>query len=554
MTIRTPSSWRPIPLAIGLAACLAAAPALAQTLSGQVSSAAEGAMEGVLVSAQKKGSNITTTVVSDAKGAYAFPAGRLTPGDYDIRIRAAGFDLAGVSTLELDAAPAKLDLELKKTKDLAAQLTNSEWLESVPGTPQQKSMLQNCVTCHTVERVMRSKYTSKELLENVLPRMQSYVNQSIPEMPQLRKAERLMEERGDSRVQIYKAVGDYLAQVNLSNGDTWSYQLKAFPRPKGRATRVIYTEYDLPRKTIQPHDVILDDNGNAWYSSFGEQFIGNVDTKTGAHKEFAIPMSKPGFPTGSLSIRADKTGKFWLGNMYQAALLQFDPKTEKLQIFNLPPEANLDQAQLNMSAPASIQVDNKIWTQNNGFAGVHRMDLTTGKWETWEPFKTAKEPHNIYDVVADSKNNVFFTDFRWRHIGRIDAKTGAVEIYEIPTNGANPRRGQMDAQDRLWFGEYRGHRIGMFDTKTLKFQEWPVPTPWSAPYDVTLDKNENAWTGSMLTDRIARLDTKSGEIVEYLAPRSTNIRRVHVDNSTERPTFWTGNNHGASIIKLETLD
>ena len=41
---------------------------------------------------------------------------------------------------------------------------------------------------------------------------------------------------------------------------------------------------------------------------------------------------------------------------------------------------------------------------------------------------------------------------------------------------------------------------------------------------------------------------------EYLLPRFTNIRRVFVDNSTTPVTFWVGNNHGASIIKLEPLD
>ena len=81
-----------------------------------------------------------------------------------------------------------------------------------------------------------------------------------------------------------------------------------------------------------------------------------------------------------------------------------------------------------------------------------------------------------------------------------------------------------------------------------------MPTRWPTPYDVTLDKNEEAWTGSMITDRVARLNTKSGEITEYLLPRSTNIRRVFVDNSTTPVTFWVGNNHGASIIKLEPMD
>jgi virginiamycin B lyase len=58
----------------------------------------------------------------------------------------------------------------------------------------------------------------------------------------------------------------------------------------------------------------------------------------------------------------------------------------------------------------------------------------------------------------------------------------------------------------------------------------------------------------MLNDRVVRLDTKTGDFTEYLLPRSTNIRRVHVDNSTTPVTFWVGSNHGASIIKLEPMD
>jgi streptogramin lyase len=112
----------------------------------------------------------------------------------------------------------------------------------------------------------------------------------------------------------------------------------------------------------------------------------------------------------------------------------------------------------------------------------------------------------------------------------------------------------MDAQDRLWFGEYRGDKIAVFDTKMETFTEWSVPTRWTNPYDIALDKNEEAWTGSMLNDRIVRLNTKTGEFIEYLLPRSTNIRRVHVDNSTTPVTFWVGSNHGGSIIKLEPLD
>jgi virginiamycin B lyase len=112
----------------------------------------------------------------------------------------------------------------------------------------------------------------------------------------------------------------------------------------------------------------------------------------------------------------------------------------------------------------------------------------------------------------------------------------------------------MDAQDRLWFGENRADRIGMFDTRTQRFQEWPAPTPGTWPYDVTVDKNGDVWSGGEYNDRILRLSPGSSRFVEYLLPRHTNVRRVFVDSSRHPVAFWVGNNHGASIVKLELLD
>jgi virginiamycin B lyase len=534
----------------GPSAAQQAAPALA----GMVTAGPE-ALEGVLVSARKSGSTITITVVSDKDGHYSFPASKLEPGDYALRIRAVGYDLDGPSQVAIAAdKTATADLKLKAAKDIAAQLTNAEWLASMPGTDAQKGQLLNCVGCHTLSRPLNSKYTADEFLTMILPRMQGYVNQSMPLHPQLRHAERLREERGDQRVQVYRGVADYIASINLSTHPTWNFELKTLPRPTGAATRVIYTEYDLPRESIEPHDVILDDKGMVWFSSFGEQFLSKLDPRTGKLTEFAIPEHKPGFPTGLLGLRSDAAGDLWFGNMYQATIARFDPKTETFKFWPLEGEENFDAAQINMVSPQSAGVDGKVWAQNNGFAGIHRLDVATGKLETFEPFKGMSGPHNIYDVIPDSKNNVYFTDFRQRHIGRLDAKTGQIDLYEIPTPASAPRRGWMDAQDRLWFGEYRGDRVGMFDTKKEEFKEWQIPPKWSSPYDVVVDKNGDAWTGSMLSDQVTRLNPATGETINYLLPRSTNIRRVFVDNSTTPVSFWAGNNHGASIVKVEPLE
>src|SRR5206468_4003052 len=100
-------------------------------LTGQVTSPEEGPMEGVLVSAKRSASTITITVVSDREGRYRFPESRLSPGEYALRIRAAGYDLERNATATVSShKTTTIDLKLQKTRDLASQLTNAEWFAS----------------------------------------------------------------------------------------------------------------------------------------------------------------------------------------------------------------------------------------------------------------------------------------------------------------------------------------------------------------------------------------------------------------------------------------
>jgi hypothetical protein len=149
-------------------------------LSGKVSDG-QRALEGVLVSARKSGSTVTITVVSDKEGRYNFPATRLEPGQYSLRVRAAGFELADPGPISVAAdKSATADLALRKTADLASQLTNAEWLASMPGSDAQKGQLLNCVGCHTLERPLRSTYGADDFMTAILPRMQGYVNRAFP--------------------------------------------------------------------------------------------------------------------------------------------------------------------------------------------------------------------------------------------------------------------------------------------------------------------------------------------------------------------------------------
>ncbi len=518
-------------------------------LTGQVSSAEEGNMEGVVVSAKKAGSTVMVSVTTDAQGRYTFPENRLEPGQYDLAIRAVGYDMAAPATATVPAeASATADIKLVKTKNLASQLTNAEWMMSIPGTEDQKAQLLNCTSCHTLERIVRSTHNSDEFTQ-VLTRMAGYgaVSQPIKPQPMLDKSRSGTPEQ-------YRKMADYLATINLSTTDHWAYDLKTLPRPTGRSTKAIVTEYSMPRSVIEPHDVLVRD-GMVWYSDFGNPFISKFDPKTRKLTEYPVTKFKPDAPEGNLAIDFDKNGTIWFDTMYQGSLGNLDPKSGEIKYYPLDPKWNDVKVQLNFVG-LHHEVDGKVWTKSVGTQDIFRVDLATGQWEKFHPTDeiAGGSKYGIYQVASDSHNNLWMAEFTEGHLGKIDAKTLKVTWYAPPTPHARLRRMVIDDKDHILVTEYRGNKVADFDPATEKFTEYTLPTQYTNPYRAVFDKNGELWTGGMATDRVVRLDPKTGKDVEYLMPKDTNMRTAFVDNSTSPVTFWVGSNHDHALVKVEPLD
>src|SRR5580704_10682475 len=394
-------------------------------LVGKVSSAEEGVMEGVVVSAKK--GIVTVSVVSDDKGRFSFPASKLDAGDYALSIRAAGYDLDGPQSVTLAAAtPVAIDVKLVKTKNLADQLTNLEWMISAPGTDDQKRALTGCTNCHSVARIFNSTYTADEFVQ-VMQRMAGYSNNSFFKKPQVRNAPR------DLAIFVPNAdkVAAYYASINRSTGErTWP--LQTMPRVTGAGTHVIITEYDLPDPTIQPHDVTVDADGIVWHSDFSGQLLGRFDPKTLDYKSFAVPMQREGWPTGALDLEVDPHGDLWLGLMFQAGAAKFDRKTEKFSMIQLPGDVLKADSQQAMVGVQNWTVDNNVWLQDPSVPGIYKMNMTTGQTELFKTYDTLKGVAP-YSIFSDKQNNIWFLDFGIENIGKIDAKTGEVTLYPPPT-------------------------------------------------------------------------------------------------------------------------
>jgi streptogramin lyase len=531
-------------------------------LSGEVTSPAGRPMEGVVVGATRAGTTITIEVVSNHAGDYEFPASSIGPGRYQLGIRAIGYALAGPGEVAVrEGSTTTANLSLRTATDIDDQMTNADWLISMRGNRRQKELLLNCTTCHTVERIVTSHFTAQDF-GGVMQVMAGFANQASDLEPQrkLEVPESIAAHWGEGKTTLAK----FMASNDESATGKLRYPLETLPRPSGRSTDVIYTVYALPRPSIQPHDVVVDASGTVFFSEFGDDDLGRLDPRTGKVQEYPIPTMRPKEPTGSLDLEFDEQGNLWVARMNQGGIAEFNKATGKFKVYEVAKPLLTVTTQDPMVAPEHRQVDGKVWMNAESIPGLYRVDIRTGKWQVWKPYGVMKgggggeyafgRPHSVYGVYSDAHNNAFFCDFSGENIGEIDAKTGKVTLFPTPTPHSRPRRGEMDAQGRLWFAEWRGNKIGMFDTRTHEFKEWPIPVPYFAPYQVVRDKNGELWAGGMSSDRIVRLNPRTGKMTVYLLPDSTNIRRMFVDDSGPRPVLWIGNNHGASIIRMEPLD
>lgn len=552
--MQTAKKYSSIALALTVSAFMGSAHAAG--LSGTVSSPTDPSMEGVLVTAKKEGSTVSVTVVTDAQGQFTFPPNRLEPGKYAISIRAIGYVLDGPKEITVNqGTDAKAELKLAKTKNLASQMSNAEWIMSIPASDKDKNFLDDCAGCHPISKILNTTYEASDFLE-IFKRMGLYSPGSMPMKPQpLLPGPR--GERPRVNPNVAPRAAEILANANLSQSPTRSFELKTLPRPKGRATKVVITEYDLPRKDWEPHDVIVDHEGMVWFSDFGDQFMGRMDPKTGKVESFPLPMMKTdGSPKGGLEIGEAPNGDIWVSGMYQGGVYRWERATSKVQAYKIPDKWQTASTQESMVSPQHSDVDGYVWTNDQQDHALLRLNVKTGEYEHMGETKDAAgKPIPGYGMPTDLKNHPMLHEFSGTRIGVYDPDKKVAEVFQTPFTGSRPRRGRVDADGRLWFAEYGGNGIGMFDPKTKTIKEWKLPIQWSQPYDAVSSKGgAEAWTGSMLTDFVSRLDTKTGDVVDYLLPRNTNIRRVFVEEHGDKQAVWIGSNHGASIVKLEPMD
>jgi virginiamycin B lyase len=508
---------------------------------GIVKSSKGDLLQGMMVQLIAQKTAMRTTVYTDTDGRYEFP--KLDAGTYTLRIAQPRefrpyvkekVEISGAKELDEIVLTRISNAELlPHTPEIAAQMTGSEWLMSLSGTGEEKKLLTvSCNWCHSYQQIFRNKYDEASW-GHIVKRMTHGAGSPLIHM---RPTGRF---NAEAEAQFVK----WLTTVRGPNSADPPFV--TLPRPQGRQTRVIITEYELPRLELATHDVWGDSKGNIWYSPHRSSYIGRLDPKTGAVKEFRVPPVEDGVLPGTHWIFVDKDDIVWASENWQHSIWRLDPKTEQFQriMWKVPEPVNAP-----MGGNYAIGKDGFIWrARDRAVTKIHPLN-----GERVLRYPTKKFPGTYGAAV--SKDGRYFGGGAWPRDGVIVADLETGELFEPDSSpNSGPARGEFDWDGNYWSAG-RGGMLVKFDIKTKRVHEYRLPTPYASLYTTHPDKNGEVWAGMMHAGRYVRFNPKNEKWTEYVLPEPYGLdRQSWVDNSTDPVTVWY-TDHEGYIVRIQPLE
>jgi virginiamycin B lyase len=318
-----------------------------------------------------------------------------------------------------------------------------------------------------------------------------------------------------------------------------------FPRTlmTGQGQKYVAFEFTLPNPKVEPHEVAVDLEGNAWLPQRTGGRLGKLDVRTLEYKEFDPPKANSKNRLNGIVRAAD--GKLWfLDGGPNRRWFTVDPKTVEFNTYPLP------KLQSGAASGNTMRVhpNGTVWLNSIAANQVIELDPATKKFTVFDVPSGVKahKTANPYGMAIDGAGNVWSVENNMNKVLRINPSTGKMDEFDIPEPNAVPRKAGMDSEGNVWVGLHGAGKLMKIDYKTLKMTVYTPPTENAGVYSVQGDpKSKYVWFAEQQADKIARFDPKTETFLELPLPTSEeDHRRIEVDPTNSNRIWWTGDSSG----------
>ncbi|EME82256.1 uncharacterized protein MYCFIDRAFT_83884, partial [Pseudocercospora fijiensis CIRAD86] len=254
-----------------------------------------------------------------------------------------------------------------------------------------------------------------------------------------------------------------------------------------------------------PCDVSEGTDGHVYIQELLANQIARYNQNTGELKEFPIPFTTPIFPNQTIplpsqakavllacAIRNGYDGKMYFSNGLRNQLVQFDAKTENIQVFTPPTSMNT----------------------------IAKFDYITKQFKYFDIPTPLSIPLGIYHA---KDGGIWFLEFGMNKIGRLDRSTGKIGEWSVPLpNGASPvvMRAETQAPNGdylLWFAAFTGSSLCSINQRTKQIVCYPENVASNAQ-QIAQDYHNNVWISHTLQNTLGVFNAKTKNFTEIIMP------------------------------------
>ena len=586
--------------------------ALAQSngvlLTGTITDGAGETMEGVVVSVRAEGSNLTTSVYTDADGVYVFP--RMDPAQVQLRAQAVSYAAARADPRP-SGAVHRHDFVMRSIEHFEAQLPGDRWVAALPeDTPEDlrmKTVFRSmCGGCHSQNTALLTRFDEQGWLNiiTVMSRIATSGYVASPMSPGLAR-----EDRAPSPLMDYykERLAAYLAKVRGPGPSLMHFEPR--PRPTGDAVLVVIREYDTPgqgyglpdwesgsnwiegapsktnRTNHHAMDGTLDFDGNLYFSddlnTNPYRSIGKIDWRTGEITNVHVPRrATPEMASAVHDLIADQEGTLWFGA--DGRLVSVDPDTLEWELMTTP-EGEI--------VPAGGFHDKDglggIWGALG--RGAVRYDPKTRETTRYQnpTQKSTLGSTGSYGMAGDRDGNGWLSVYGLDIMTKHEYATGRSYDIQLPPSPYAPaddlfvgddrrifdmmggslfhgkghpwmhtirKPGGGEPSDAVWGPGWTSDHLVKIDIETHEITLYPLPYRDGGCYQAVVDLDGIIWTVFTNADAVARFDPESEEWTWYDLPtvgtESHGLQVVRVNGRTQVGVPYWGS---SKMAKLEFL-
>ncbi len=507
--------------------------AQAATITGKVNGPDGAPFRGAFVAAQNLKTKITVNAQSGNDGVWRVK--NLPAGDYEVRVRAAGYANGETSKVALAAdGAAEKSFSLKKDKVQWSDLSSWQAKVLLPEGKGKGPLFNVCFACHGFETRMAGKGYDHGQWEALV----KYMTTSMGFFT-----------RGRVSEQDEKDLADYLNSVfgkdstlPKSPEDMPKYREVAHAPFADETLKMVYVEYEMPTRSSFPWSAVEDRDGKYWIPFYGaNNKIARLDSVTGEVEEFTTPNK------GTAAIHSAmpaSDGSVWFTQQGSNKIGRWDPATKQIAEFQ-DAYAPGKEGSMDGGSKHTLRVlpNGEVWSTGGPLS---KFDPKTGT------FTGVAAVPSVYGIATDPKGMVWFAEYTPAGvIGVIDPATMKVEKFSPPTKGARARRIVIDDKGVVWFAEFASGKVGKYDPVAKSFEEWQLPGAEPTPYAFEVDAKGFVWYSSEHQDVLGRLDPKTGKVVEFPLPYSENTMREFFRDRAGRMWYGTPANNRVGYFYLD---